>query len=95
MSFHSNRLLRVLSLVVVFAMLLSACGAPAAAPSGEAPAAAAEAPAAEAAPVVEEGPFEPASYSAPDCDYGGNFKTIESLDQYTVKFTLCTQQKSD
>ena len=90
MSFHSNRLLRVLSLVVVFAMLLSACGAPAAAPSGEAPAAAAEAPAAEAAPVVEEGPFEPASYSAPDCDYGGNFKTIESLDQYTVKFTLCT-----
>ena len=90
MSFHSNRLLRVVSLVAVFAMLLAACGAPAAAPSGEVPAAA-EAPAAEAAaPAVEEGPFEPMSVSAPDCDYGGNFKTIESIDQYTVKFTLCT-----
>jgi peptide/nickel transport system substrate-binding protein len=28
--------------------------------------------------------------SAPGCTYGGEFKSIEALDQYTVKFTLCT-----
>ena len=28
--------------------------------------------------------------SAPDCKYGGEFKSIEAVDQYTVKFTLCT-----
>jgi peptide/nickel transport system substrate-binding protein len=33
--------------------------------------------------------FQPMSYSAPDCDYGGEFSTIEAVDQYTVKFTLC------
>jgi ABC-type transport system substrate-binding protein len=33
--------------------------------------------------------FEPMSYSAPDCDYGGIIKSIEAVDQYTVKFTLC------
>jgi len=29
------------------------------------------------------------TYSAPDCDYGGNFKTIEAVDALTVRFTLC------
>ena len=27
--------------------------------------------------------------AAPDCKYGGEFKSIEAVDQYTVKFTLC------
>ncbi len=27
--------------------------------------------------------------AAPDCDYGGEFLTIEALDELTVKFTLC------
>jgi peptide/nickel transport system substrate-binding protein len=86
---HSRRLLWLLSLIAVLAMVVSAC-APAAAPGGQAPAA--EEPAAEepAAPPAEAGPFEPMSVSAPDCDYGGNFKTIEALDESTVKFTLCT-----
>ncbi len=86
---HSYRLLRVFALVAVLALVLSAC-APAATP-GAAPAAeepAAEEPAAEAP--AEEGPWEPMSVSAPDCDYGGNFKTIEAIDELTVKFTLCT-----
>lgn len=26
---------------------------------------------------------------APDCNYGGEFKAIEAVDQYTVRFTLC------
>ncbi len=33
--------------------------------------------------------FEPMSYSAESCDYGGEFLSIEALDEYTVKFTLC------
>ncbi len=33
--------------------------------------------------------FTPMSVSSPDCDYGGLFKTIESLDELTVQFTLC------
>src|SRR5512136_2153480 len=27
--------------------------------------------------------------SAPDCTYGGEIKSIQAVDQYTVKFTLC------
>jgi ABC-type transport system substrate-binding protein len=27
---------------------------------------------------------------APSCDYGGEFKSIEAVDQYTVKFSLCS-----
>ncbi len=57
-----------------------------------------EAPPATEAPVATEAPTEPpaapaweAKYnlSAPDCSYGGEFKSIEAVDQYTVKFTLC------
>jgi peptide/nickel transport system substrate-binding protein len=33
--------------------------------------------------------FEPMTYAAPDCDYGGEFLSIEALDELTVKFTLC------
>jgi peptide/nickel transport system substrate-binding protein len=33
--------------------------------------------------------FEPMSYAAPNCDYGGEFLSMEAVDQYTVKFTLC------
>ena len=33
--------------------------------------------------------FEPLSLSAPDCEYGGLFKSMEAVDQYTVRFTMC------
>jgi len=33
--------------------------------------------------------FEGKTLAAPDCDYGGFFKSIEATDQYTVTFTLC------
>ena len=26
---------------------------------------------------------------APDCEYGGEFKSIEAVDEKTVKMTLC------
>lgn len=33
--------------------------------------------------------FQPMSYAAPDCSYGGEIYKIEALDELTVKFTLC------
>jgi len=33
--------------------------------------------------------FEPMKVEAPNCDYGGEFKSIEAVDEGTVKFTLC------
>ncbi len=42
---------------------------------------------AEAPP--EEAPAEGMSYSAESCDYGGEFLSIEAVDELTVKFTLC------
>jgi peptide/nickel transport system substrate-binding protein len=33
--------------------------------------------------------FEPLSLSAPDCEYGGLFKSMEAVDKYTVRFTMC------
>jgi len=33
--------------------------------------------------------FTPLKHEAPNCDYGGEFKTIEAVDENTVKFTLC------
>lgn len=60
----------------------------------EAPAMTEEAPAMteEAPAMTEEAPassYEVMSLEAPNCDYGGNFKKIESLDELTVKFTFC------
>ena len=84
----------LLSLLVLASMALSACGG---APATQAPAAT-EAPA-TAAPATEaptEAPATeaPAAYEglkmdAPNCDYGGEFKSMEAVDEFTVKFTLC------
>ncbi len=30
------------------------------------------------------------THSAPDCDYGGLMKSIEAVDEFTVKFTMCS-----
>jgi peptide/nickel transport system substrate-binding protein len=35
------------------------------------------------------GPFEPMVMAAENCDYGGVFKSMEAVDELTVKFTLC------
>jgi ABC-type transport system substrate-binding protein len=29
---------------------------------------------------------------SPDCDYGGEFKSIEAVDEFTVKFSLCVPE---
>ena len=77
-----RRILYVLfSMVLILSFGLTACQ-PAA---EEAPAA----PAAEEPAAVEEGPFEAIKTEAESCDYGGELKAIEAVDEYTVKFTLC------
>ncbi len=59
-----------------------------------------EAPAPTEAPKPTEAPAAPAAasqtktatdtlYEAVSCDYGGEFKSMEAVDDYTVKFTLC------
>lgn len=36
----------------------------------------------------------PIAHTAPDCDYGGIFKSMEAVDARTVKFTLCWPEAS-
>jgi len=38
---------------------------------------------------LKEADFAPVKYEAPNCDYGGEFKSIEAVDETTVKITLC------
>ena len=89
-----RNLFALLSLFVLASMVLSACGGATAteAPTEE-PAAPTEPPATEAPTATEaatEAPaYEGMKVEAPNCDYGGEFKTIEAVDAHTVKFTLC------
>jgi ABC-type transport system substrate-binding protein len=80
----------LLSLVVLASIMLAACGTPAT----EAPVAT-EAPAATVAPVATEAPvvaYEAQKIEAPDCEYGGNLKAIEAVDEFTVKFSFCNPE---
>jgi len=79
----------LLSLVVLASLVLAACGGGAAAT--EAPAATEAAPAATEAPTATEAPaaYEGMMVEAPNCDYGGEFKSIQAVDESTVKITLC------
>src|SRR5215216_6259036 len=76
-------------------MTLAACGAPATQAPAATEAPATEAPAPTEMPATEMPATEaPAAYDgmkteSPDCDYGGEFKSIEAVDQFTVKMTLC------
>ena len=87
-----RNLLTLLSLLVLASMMLAACGGGAAteAPAPEEPAALA--PEEPAAPAPTEEPmmeFEGMKMEAPNCDYGGTVKSIEAVDEFTVKITLC------
>ncbi len=84
------------SLAIVVALVLTACGpaatpAPTTAPQPTSPPPTSPPP---TQPPTQPPPttapaFEPMKVEAPNCDYGGEFKAIEAVDQYTVKFTLC------
>ena len=68
----------MLGLVIILGLGLTACQPtiPGAAPT--------------AVPTAQaEADFAPMVIQAPNCDYGGEFKSIEAIDKYTVRFTLC------
>lgn len=73
---RSNRIMALVSLLVFASLVLAACQ-PAATPEPT------------AIPEPTKPPFAAMSHSAPDCSYGGEFKSIEAVDEHTVKFTLC------
>ena len=83
----TRKLSLLLSVMLILGLVLGGCAAPAGTTgtTAEQPEAATEA-APEAAPA---GPFEPMVMAAESCDYGGLFKSIEAVDEQTVKFTLC------
>jgi ABC-type transport system substrate-binding protein len=71
-------------------MVLAACGGAATeAPATEAPAPPPTEAPATAAPTEAPVLYEGMKVEAPSCDYGGEFKSIEAVDEHTVKFTLC------
>jgi ABC-type transport system substrate-binding protein len=87
----------LLSMLVIASVMLAACGggapateepAPTEAPATEAPETEAPTEAATEAP-TEAAAYEGMMVESPDCDYGGEIKSIEAVDEFTVKFTLC------
>ncbi len=86
-----RNLFALLSLIVLAGMILAACGGAATeAPATEPPAPVATEPPATEAPTEPPAPaYVGDKTEAADCSYGGEFKSIEAVDQYTVKFTLC------
>jgi peptide/nickel transport system substrate-binding protein len=88
-----NKFYIIMAVVVLFSMILAGCG-PAAttvAPATSVPATAVPPTAVPPTAVPPTTvPFVPVSLAAKDCTYGGEIKSIEAVDQYTVKFTLCT-----
>jgi ABC-type transport system substrate-binding protein len=83
---HWKPLMRVAGLLVMASLILAAC-TPAATPTA---APATQPPPATAVPPTAAPQYEGMSLAAPDCSYGGEFKSIEAVDASTVKFTLCT-----
>src|SRR5687767_15414154 len=80
--------------LMVTILVISACGpaateAPVAteAPATEAPAT--EMPATEAPATEAPAAYDGLMVESPDCDYGGEVKSIEAVDEFTVKITLC------
>lgn len=89
-----RNLFTLFSLLVLASMVLAACGGATATSAPEQPVApvATEAPATAVpteAPTEAPPAYEGMSVSAPNCDYGGEYKSIEAVDELTVKITLC------
>jgi ABC-type transport system substrate-binding protein len=72
-----RNLFAVLSVLMLASLVLAACGGLGAQP------------AAVQTEGLEEQDFAPVKYEAPSCDYGGSVKSIEAVDELTVKITLC------
>jgi peptide/nickel transport system substrate-binding protein len=74
------------TVLVLSSMILAGC-TPAA--TAVAPTKAPEVPAGAVKMDYKEVPFAAQKLAAPDCNYGGNIKAIETVDELTVKFSLC------
>src|SRR5262245_25838459 len=72
--------------------MLAACGGAATPAATQPPATEPAAPPPTEAPTATEAPaaYEGMKVEAPNCDYGGEMKAIEAVDELTVKFTLCS-----
>jgi ABC-type transport system substrate-binding protein len=91
-----NILFTLFSVLVLAGLLLVACQPAAPEATDEPVTAETEAPVVEEteepmAETEEPAPaaFEPMSLVAPDCEYGGKVKSVEAIDELTVKFTMC------
>jgi len=96
-----NKLYILVAVIVLSSMILAACATQATptvvvteAPATSAPVATTPPTAVPPTKVPTEVPtaaptFEGFSLSATDCSYGGEFSSIEAVDELTVKFTLC------
>jgi ABC-type transport system substrate-binding protein len=99
----SHRPLRLAGVLIAAMLIITACAPaatpaatqapPTSAPPTSAPATSVPATQAPTQVPATEAPTTPAftgmKVEAPNCDYKGEFKSIEAVDQYTVKFTLC------
>lgn len=85
---YRKMLFNLLAVLMLFSLVLSACAQPAATTEAPKPT---EPPVEPAEPSVPAYTFPSGllSASAPDCDYGGLVKSIEAVDEYTVRFTMC------
>lgn len=72
-----NKWFSVLSLMVVLSMLLAACQTSNTSTGSN------------AGKTTKWDQAKALKVDAGSCDYGGEFKTIEAVDEFTVKFTLC------
>lgn len=98
---RAHSVMRVAGLLMLASVIIAACQpaatatqAPTQAQATTAPATAAPTQAPPTAAPTEVAPtaapaFEALKFEAPNCDYGGEFKTIEAVDEHTVKFSLC------
>jgi len=89
-------LFALFALIVVASMVIAGCqpsATPTAAPTTgpeatKPPAEVPTTPPAAETPAIRDNYVE-MKVEAPNCDYGGEFKSIETVDKNTVKFTLC------
>jgi ABC-type transport system substrate-binding protein len=84
----------LLSLLVLASVVLSACGGASATEEPAPTEAMTEAPTEAMTEAPTEAMTEAPAYEgmmaeAPDCEYGGEIKSIEAVDEFTVKFSLC------
>jgi peptide/nickel transport system substrate-binding protein len=98
---RSNKLMSLVGLLVIASVVLTACGGAAATPTTAPTAVPPTKPPPTAVPtavpptavppteVPTAVPYAGMKHEAADCSYGGEFKSIEAVDQYTVKFSLC------